>query len=181
MSRIAKRYGRALFNLTKGDLVKAKRQLEALTVIRGLFETGDAGKVLGSPVMPPDLKRALLDYGLAQANADDDVRHFVATVAEAGRAALLPQIQEALADLIDEAEGVARASVTSAVALRADEMDEISSVLGKMLKKHVTVKPSVDASLLGGFVAHIGNYRIDMSLKTKLEGIAQSAVQDTSL
>lgn len=184
MSQVAKRYSRALFNISKGDLAKAKRQLEVLGVVKELFEgkaAGDAGKILRSPAMPPDLKKALLDYGLDQAKADDDTRHLLSAVTNGGRISLIPEMHRAFAELIDEAEGVARAQVTAASALNAAESAEIGQTLGKLLNKKVTVDAAVDPSLLGGFVAQVGNYKIDLSLKTKLEGLAESAVQDTSL
>lgn len=179
MSRIAKRYGRALFNLTKGDMAKAKRQLEALNVVRELFEGGGAGKVLSSPVMPPDLKKKLLDYALDKADADQDTRHLIDSVIYGARVALLPKVADAFAELIDEAEGVVRAEVKSAVPLSGAETAEIGATLGSLLKKQVHVKTSVDPALLGGLVANVGNFRIDMSLKTRLEGLSQSAVMDT--
>src|SRR4051812_18628644 len=163
MSRIAKRYGRALFNIAKGDLGKAKRQLAALNTVAELFQQKDAGKVLVSPVMPADLKKAILDYGLDKAGADDDVRHLLGAVADAGRVAQIPDIAKSISELIDEAEGVARAVVTSAVTLGDAELKEIGAALGKTLKKNVSVKAHVDPALLGGFVAHVGNYRVDMS------------------
>jgi F-type H+-transporting ATPase subunit delta len=178
MSRIAKRYGRALFNLTKGDMAKAKSQLAALNVVKDLFAAPDAGKVLSSPVMPADLKKSLLDYALDKASADQDVRHLIDAVIYGGRVAFLPKVAESYAELIDEAEGVVRANVTAAVALSAAETEEIGKTLGGLLNKKVNVKTAVDPALLGGIVANVGNYRIDMSLKTKLEGLSQSAVQD---
>lgn len=179
MSRIAKRYGRALFNLTKGDLAKAKRHQASLVIVTELFDNPDAGRILKSPVMPPDLKKSLLDYALGQAKADDDLSHTLDTMALAGRVDLIPAMAKSFAELIDEAEGVIRADVASAVELKPADLAEISQALGQVLKKSVTVTPSVDPQLLGGFVAHVGNYRIDMSLRTRIEGLSQTAVQDS--
>lgn len=179
MSRIAKRYGRALFNITKGDVATAKRQQAVLATVTELFQNPDAGRILVSPVMPPDLKKSLLDYALDKANADDDMRHTIGAIVAAGRVDQLPAVARAFDELIDEAQGIVRADVTSAVELKQAELDDISQALGKVLKKNVTVKSAVDPSLLGGFVANVGNYRIDMSLKTKLDGLSQTAVQDS--
>ena len=180
MLRIAKRYAKALFNLSATDLPKAKRQLASLLVVKELFLVRDSGKVLVSPVMPPDLKKSLLDYGLEKAQADQEVRHLVDAVIYGGRVKFLPKIADSFAELIDEAEGIARANVIGAVKLSTEELEEIAKILGKLLKKNVTLTTSVDPSLLGGIVASVGNFRIDMSLKTKLEGLSQSAVQDSS-
>jgi F-type H+-transporting ATPase subunit delta len=179
MSRIARRYARALYKICDSNLEKAKKDLESLKTLRVLFDDKDAGKILRSPVMPPDLKKTLLHYGLEKAVAGEDLKNFVDTLVSAGRVALLPQMIDAYGDLINEAEGKALAVVTSAVPLAQDDQDSIASRLAQILGKSIVLESKVDPSLLGGFVAKVGNYRIDMSLKTKLDGLAQSAVQDT--
>lgn len=179
MSRIAKRYARALYKVCDGQLDKAKRDLESLQTLAVLFEANDAGKVLRSPVMPADLKRDLLHYGLEKAGAGDDLKRFIDAIVAAGRVTFLPGILQAFSDLIDEAEGKAHAHVVSAMTLTPEEQAAVAKQLGDLLGKNLEIESKVDPGLLGGFVARVGNYRIDMSLKTKLDGLAQSAVQDT--
>jgi F-type H+-transporting ATPase subunit delta len=178
MSRIARRYARALFKVTEGSLGKAKEDLASLETLQALFDDKDAGKILRSPVMPTDLKTTLLQYGLEKAGADEHLKSFIDAVVSAGRVAFLPAMTEAFRDLIDEKEGRAHAHVVVATDLCAEDEASIGNQLGKLLGKTIIVDTKIDPSLLGGFVARVGNYRIDMSLKTKLDGLAQSAVQD---
>jgi len=179
MSRIARRYARALYKICDANLETAKKHLESLKTLLVLFDDKDAGKILRSPVMPPDLKKTLLHYGLEKAAAGEDLQHLVDTLVTAGRVALLPELVEVFGDFINEAEGKAFAQVVSAAPLAQDDQNAIASQLGDLLGKKIVLDNKVDATLLGGFVAKVGNYRIDMSLKTKLDGLAQSAVQDT--
>lgn len=179
MSRIARRYARALYKICDSNLEKAKKDLESLKTLTVLFDDKDAGKILRSPVMPPDLKKTLLHYGLEKAVAGDDLKRFIDTLVSAGRVALLPRIIFAFEDLINDAQGKAVGEVTSATAIEAEDQKNIASLLGEILGKSIILENKVDPSLLGGFIAKVGNYRIDMSLKTKLDGLAQSAVQDT--
>lgn len=177
--RVARRYARGLFTLDEGKLGQARTHAQMLGVIKELFDERDAGKILRSPVMPPELKRELLTYGLQKAQADQLVTNLVNAMLEAGRVDVLPDVAAAFQELIDEAEGIAKAEVVSAVQLNAADIEAIGASIGRILKKRVEIQPVVDPSLLGGFVARIGNYRIDMSLKTKLDGLAQAAAQDT--
>jgi F-type H+-transporting ATPase subunit delta len=179
MGRIAKRYAKALFTLASGDLAKAKKQGEALNALKELFDDPKAGPVLRSPVMPPELKKALLDYGLSQVAADDGVKKTVQTVLESGRVTLLLEVAKAYNEYIDEAEGVVRAQMASAVPLPPADQQHIAEALGQILKKKVDITAATDPSLLGGFAVNVGNYRIDLSLRTKLDGLATSAVQDS--
>ena len=178
MSRIARRYARALFKVTEGSLDKAKEDLRSLDTLQALFDDKDAGKILRSPVMPIDLKKTLLHYGLEKAGAGDHLKSFIDTVVSAGRVVFLPGMTQAFRDLIDEKVGRAHAHVVAATELSAEDEASIGNQLGKLLGKTIVVDTKIDPSILGGFVARVGNYRIDMSLKTKLDGLAHSAVQD---
>jgi len=175
MSLVANRYAKALFKTLGNNVETSRKQLEALCAVKEVFATKDGGKVLNSPVMPPDLKQALLKYGLDQANADDAIRNFVKVVSEAGRTALLPEIVNSFEEIIQAAEGKISAHLTSATALDDAEKQQISEHLGKILNKKVTLESTVNPDLLGGFVVDVGNYSVDMSLKTRIENLAQKA------
>lgn len=179
ISRIARRYARALFSVSKGDLFKAKEHLVVLETLAQLFDIADAGRVLRSPVMPPSLKTALLDYALNAAKADLTVQHSISGIVAAGRVRYIPDVAMALRELIYAQEGIVEAEITTAVALPKAEFDAIAKSLGEMIGKTVIATSHVDPSVLGGFAATVGNYRIDLSLKSKLDGLAQAAVQDS--
>ena len=179
MSRIARRYARALYQVCDANLEKAKKDLDCLRTLNVLFDDKDAGKVLRSPVMPPDLKKTLLHYALEKAVAGEDLKNLMDTLVSAGRVGLIPELIEVFGDLINDAEGIAQAHVVSAAPLAQEDQDSIATQLGELLGKKIVFDNQVDPALMGGFVAKVGNYRIDMSLKTKLDGLAQSAVQDT--
>ena len=174
---VATRYAKALFKLEQGNVEQAKAHLQGLRLVVQLFELSESAKILRSPVMPVALKRDLLRYGLDRGTADQILEFFIESIIDAGRVQLIPDIVEAFAQLIHEAEGVVVAQLTSAVELPGEDADAIGSGLGQILGKQVELITAVDKALLGGFVAKVGNYRIDMSLKTKLDGLAQSAVQ----
>lgn len=178
-SRIARRYARALFQVAAGDLQKAKNQYSALRNVDELFANPDANRVLSSPVMPADLKRKLLEYALKDGTEDTDLRHLIATIVASGRASIVPDITKAFGELIDDAEGVAKAKIISAVALPKDEIDQIAAVVGTLLNKKAIAQHEVDPTLLGGFQVQVGQYLIDLSLKTKLDGLSQRAAVDS--
>lgn len=179
IGRIARRYARGLFGIDKGDIAKAKARRETLEAVVELFKNEEAARILRNPVMPAGLKKDLLAYALKEGNADQSLQSLFKTMVEEGRVNAIPELVEAYSELIDTAEGVAKADLVSAVALPDAEVQAIGKQLGQILDKKVEVRASVDAKLLGGFVAHVGNYKIDMSLRTKLDGLAASAAQDS--
>ncbi|MBM4251022.1 MAG: ATP synthase F1 subunit delta [Deltaproteobacteria bacterium] len=179
MGRIAKRYAKALLKLTGGDLQQAKKYRDSLLELKALFSLDEAARVLNSPAMPDDLKKSLLSYGLKAADAASAVNNLVDAVVDCGRVSLLPQIAGAFAQYIDEAEGLVQADVTSAVELSSEAQQQIAKAVGQLLNKKAEVTHHVDRDLLGGFVVKVGDYKVDLSLKNKLEGLAKTAVQDT--
>ena len=98
------------------------------------------------------------------------------TILEAGRIALLPEVADAFAEFIDEAEGrrPRRAHLGGRRSKTRIDVQQIeAALLGASWIRKVETTPSVDPALLGGFVARVGNYRIDLSLKAKLDGLAR--------
>lgn len=179
VGRVAKRYARAVFLLVQKDADKAATILRALRSVNEVFQIPDAGRVLRSPVMPIDLKKSLLDYALKQAEAPQDVVALVHMVVDAGRVAALPDMAAALQELVDESQGRVRGHLVSAVALPQAEQDAVKAASAKIFNREVVLKHHVDPSILGGFVVRVGQYHIDMSVKTKLDGLARRAAADS--
>ena len=71
-------------------------------------------------------------------------------------------------ELRAEAERVVKATVTSAAALPAGELDVLKAALKKRFGREVEVSTAIDASLIGGAVIDAGDVVIDGSLKGKL-------------
>lgn len=177
-SRISVRYAKALFKLCESNPATAKERLLSLGGLSELFKQEEAGRVLRSPAMPNDLKEKLVFYALDKGNAVGPVKAFFSVVVNAGRARLIPEIIDALGEIVATAEGRATAKVKSAVDLPAAERDKLTQQLSTLIGKKIDADVVVDKSLLGGFVATVGNYLVDMSLKSKLDRLAQNAAAD---
>lgn len=178
MARIGKRYAKAFFESTDGNLAQARESAKALTVVKELFDNPEAAKILGSPVMPPELKKELLDYALDKAGASQEVRTFIHSLAGAQRTASIPHIVDSYVELIDDADGKVRAELVSAAALDDATRQTIGAALEQLLKKKVELVPEVDPSLMGGFKVRVGNFLVDLSLKTRLDSLSAGAVAD---
>jgi F-type H+-transporting ATPase subunit delta len=179
-SKIAMRYAKALFKQKPNERTAADKNIEALSVVAELFKQKEAGRIMRSPVVPSDLKSSLLDYALKQAGVvGGDLEKFLRTVLSAGRIALIPEILSAYIDLINTMEGKAEAELISAVSLPEAYVSQIEGAVSKVLDKKVHIKTVVDSAILGGFIVRSGNYLVDLSLKTKLDGLAKRAVQES--
>ena len=172
---IATRYAKAILTLSETDSSSTDKILKFLEFVAELFKEPEIKKILKSPVIAGDVKAAVLKYAIEKTNAGETAHKFADQIIAASRVALCPQIFEALSKLVDERRGVAKATVTSAERLDNESVPAIEKNLSSVFGKKLTIENKVDTSLLGGFVVEVGNYVIDMSVKAKLEALAEYA------
>lgn len=79
-----------------------------------------------------------------------------------------PSIASFFRELLDEERGVARAQVTTAVAMDDARREQIARRLAEGTGKQVEVEARVDPSILGGLVVRIGDQMLDGSTRTRL-------------
>lgn len=174
-SYIANRYAKALLTITEKDASLDDKALSFLSMCDELFEISETKKVLKSPVMPGDLKKAVLAYGAEKAKAPTEFVNFANQVVDAGRTAYLPQISKAFKDMLAAKRGFAEAVAVTAEPMTDAAKTELSAALEKVFQKKITLQNEIDKSVLGGFVVNVGNFTIDLSLKNRLNSVAEFA------
>ena len=172
---IANRYARALLKMSEADAGFATRAENFLSACESLFEIVEAKKILKSPVMPQDVKKALLAYAADTSGAGKEFSDFAAIVVEAGRTNMIPDISRAFKHMLSEKRGIAEATATTAEPLSAALASELNQTLEKVFKKKITLRNEIDKKVLGGVVVSVGNYTIDLSLKSRLNSVADFA------
>jgi F-type H+-transporting ATPase subunit delta len=167
---LARPYARAAFGIARdaGDYASWSNALAFAARVAADPQVVD---LLGSP----KLTHADAVSLLAIDGASEQVRSFLALLADNRRLALLPEIAGLFEELRTEAERVVKARVTSATALGAADLEGIKAALKKRFGREVEIETAVDASLIGGAVIDAGDVVIDGSLKGKL-GRLQSAL-----
>lgn len=95
--------------------------------------------------------------------------NLVAMLIGAGRGSEIPAIADEVLRLAAESRGQAVAEVRSAVALTSDQQERLAAALSKASGRTVTVQVIVDADVMGGLVAQIGDTVFDGSVRTRLE------------
>lgn len=174
--RIAKRYASALLDLCEGNLAQAKIYRDAFNAISEVFLNEDINRVLSSPVVNPELKRTVLRDISEQIKADKLLSLFLDAIAEGNRVGIIPQIAKSLHTLILSEEGVLEADVVTVFQLDNEGLASVRASVETMTGKKVELNNIVDKSILGGFVVRVENSVLDMSLKTKIDAMTQSAI-----
>ena len=86
-------------------------------------------------------------------------------------------ISRVYGELLDAHRGIERAKVITAVPLDETDKEAISNRLGKIAERKVAVDSRVDPSIIGGFIARIGDTLIDGSVHQKLETLKKNLVE----
>jgi len=79
--------------------------------------------------------------------------------------------------LLDAHRGIERAKVTTALPLGDEDREAISRRLGEIIERKVAIDAQVDTSIIGGFIARVGDTLIDGSIHQKLETLRKSLVE----
>ncbi|MCB2063479.1 MAG: F0F1 ATP synthase subunit delta [Novosphingobium sp.] len=168
------RYASALFDLASenGNVSAVESDLEKLD--QALTESPE----LAGLIRNPQISRA--DAGKALDAVADMLalapltRNFIGVLAGNRRLARLPEIIKAFSTIAANARGEATAEVTTAHALGEDQVEALRQKLEAREGRNVKIRTSIDPDLLGGLVVTIGSKRIDSSIRTRLNSLAQA-------
>jgi len=168
---VARRYARALFGIGV-DAGKFEALGDELGELAALWNASDElRQALENPVFRPSEKRAVLERILPQVAPTPEVQRFVLLLLDRRRIVLLPAIARAYRDLTDAHVGRVRAEVTSSEELTPATLDRVRRSLEQRTGKKVIVTSKVDAGLIGGVVARVGDLVLDGSVRTQLDDL----------
>ena len=164
-------YARALFDaaLDEGRLEQVRAELAELA--EAAAEVPELRELLRNPQIDPSAKAATLKDLLE--GSDPLVRNFVLLLADKGRAALLEEIARDFERLVAVHEGTIHVALTTAVELSDEEARKLVKQIEEASGRKVEATRSVDPDLIGGIVLQVGSYRLDASVRGRLERLRQ--------
>ncbi len=161
----AKRYAEAVFSLAQ-EQDRLDEWYEQLATVADTLVSTELIPHLQTPGLAPEQRLTLLDRVIPP--VDPLLHNLVALLLSKSALPLISGIAGEYRRLIDRHRGVQRARVKTAVALEPAEEARIASRLREITGGEVVVDLEVDESILGGFVARVGDKLIDGSTKSRL-------------
>lgn len=171
-TKVASKYARALFSFAEETDQLDCVQQEMHQVRDLMAEAPDLQAVLEHPRMEDDRKKDLLQRVLGQ-HVSQTTLDFLSLLVDKKRCELLLTIIEELDRLLDEARGIQRAEVRSAVPLPDDLADSLTTKLEGLTAKKVVLTRVVEPELIGGLVVHVGGRLIDGSIASHLDAVRE--------
>jgi len=172
-SKVARRYGHALFELAHAHKVEQSVWDDLVALRQVLDKDHRFLDLLAAPQIPDEDKHALAGNVLSGV-AQPMLRNFVLFLIDRRRADYLLDIIADYGTRLDELQGVAEARITSAVPLTSEELTAIIKHLERMSGKSVRHHLEVDPAILGGVIVIIGGEIIDHSVRHDLMRLRDS-------
>lgn len=177
--RIARKYAKALFELSNGENLEARR--DALAQVSSDFETIPLFReALISPVAPLRQRmEALKLYASTLRSGDEVFESFLCTILNAGRLEVLPFMAKAFNEIIAALKKVLTLEISSAFPLSEEEkgrlLDQVRKEIPQNLASLLQSEWREDKSLIGGVVVRSGDRLLDGSIRGALERVTQAA------
>ena len=170
LSTIARPYAEAAF-----EIASAKRALPSwsrmLELVDSVASDARMRTALASPTLG-DAEKESLFLSVCGDALDADAKSFVRVLIESDRIGLSREIREVYEKRRHDAEGVARASIESAMPLSDADLAAMKAALERRFGRRVEATVAVNPALIGGARITVGDTVIDDSVQGKLTAMA---------
>lgn len=181
---LARRYARALLEAAveaeeRGEdaprLEELRGQLrEALDLLQGHPELAAA---LRHPGLSHEAKKRVLAALWQRSQPPALLRRLLDLLVERDRIALLPAIEEAFREQVNERRGVVSAEAISAIPLAPEQARALAEALREAGGLEAELTTRVDESLIGGVLVRMGGKTYDGTLRSRLRALRRHLLQ----
>ena len=179
MSRyaVARNYADMLYSLAE----RAGAQEDWLAMLGELGslyrETSSFRAFLHTPRVSPDEKKQLLRSVLGDRYPEPFVR-FLQVVIDKRRQGLLPLMEEAYREILDEKTGRVHAKVTLPFEADASFRAELENALSDHLEGEVSADFRTDEAIIGGLVVRVKDRVLDGSVRRRLQLMRRALLEE---
>jgi F-type H+-transporting ATPase subunit delta len=174
---ISNRYANALIELAEEKKAFDKISEDIQIVYNTLTASKELRVMLASPVIKESDKTKIL-VSIFEKHISKDSLNFLRFIVERNREEVLFHIVKRYLELRDIKLGIVNVELKSAAGLNDKQKSEMKSKLTMFSGKKVRIKFTTDESLIGGFIAKIGDTVLDASIVRQLELLRQSLLSD---
>jgi len=171
---LAGRYASALFDLASeaGTVTAVESDLEKLA--EAARESAELRALIRNPEVSREQHGKVVAGLGSYLGLTDLTRNFLGVLAENRRISALPAMIRAFTAIAAAQRGEVTAEVASAHALTDEQIAALEQKLRAREGRTVKLQTRVDPDLLGGLVVTVGSKRIDGSIRTRLNSLAQA-------
>lgn len=139
---------------------------------RAIDASPELTEALISPVLPAEVRAGVVDELLAR-RALEPTRRLAGYLTRIGRPRDFVELLQALVARVGLEADRRVAVVRAVVPLTTEEESRLAAALSRVVGQQIEVRVTVDPSVLGGFVATIGDTMVDASVRHRLDSLRE--------
>jgi F-type H+-transporting ATPase subunit delta len=167
-TKVSSRYANSLL-----DMSSEKNNLDEISIDMELVHSAirsskELKNILDSPIVKSEIKKSVLSE-IFKNKISNDSLGFIKFVIDKNREDILDSIIEKFLELRDEKLGLVRVEVRTSFDFTDEQKEKLRKRLESILNKKAHLKFIVDNTIVGGFIAKVGDTVYDASIKHQLE------------
>ncbi len=172
---LARRYAKALFNLTLDENCMEAISSDLKDLGTMLTEIEDLNNIVLHPVLSISEQKSVMATILDKAGMHTLIKNFVALIIDNHRLFILQDAIREFFEMLFEYRKENKVLVVSAAELPSAQYTRLKETLEETLKSDVTIETEIDNTLIGGFKLFVNeNYMVDCSVATRLDNLHNS-------
>lgn len=167
---ISVRYARALLKSATELKVEEKVYADMIMLAACYVEVADLRATIENPMLMRSEKVRLLTTALGP-DANELSKRFIELVLKEGREKVLQFMANSYITFYREQKNIIRGKLTTAAAVSEATEQKMKQMVESRTQGTVEFNTEVDPSIIGGFILEYDTYRMDTSVKTRLNNI----------
>ena len=170
---ISVRYARALLKASVEEELSDRVYADMQTLSESYIKVPELRFTIDNPMLSKDSKKELLLAAVGN-KASELTQRFISLILKEGRENIIQFIANSYISLYRKQKNLIRAKLLTATTLSADSEKKLRKLVESKTNGTVEFETKVDKDIIGGFILEYDTYRLDASVKSKLNNICQS-------
>ena len=170
---ISVRYARALLKSAADAKIETDVYKEMQTLAKTYVEVPQLKQTIDNPMLSKDTKQALLLTAVGEKPCEL-TKVFVNLVLKEDRENVMQFMANSYITLYRKQKNVIRGKLTTAARVSVETEQKMRQMVERKTNGTVEFETEVDPDIIGGFILEYDTYRMDASVKSKLNNILQT-------
>ena len=167
---ISVRYARALLKSATDAKIEQQVYAEMQQIAKSYIEVPQLRSTIDTPMLSKDKKQALL-LTAAGREPSDLMKVFISLVLKEDRESVMQFIANSYVTLYRQQKNVIRGRLITTAAVSPETEQKMRQMVESKTNGTVEFESQVNPDIIGGFILEYDTYRMDASVKTKLNSI----------
>ncbi len=167
---ISVRYARALLKSATDQQQEDKVYQEMMTVAKSYLEVPQLRQTIDNPMLSKDKKQTLLQTASGE-KPSALTKSFIQLVLKEDRENVMQFMANSYITLYRKQKNVIRGKLTTAARVSAQTEQKMRQMVESKTNGTVEFETEVNPDIIGGFILEYDTYRMDASVKTRLNNI----------